>query len=494
MSFQRMGNTWINPQAALQWQPSLSRFNPDIPISLESPWQTQHQIFLEKYETPIIAVRASGQASAASGTAVAIAAPTGTVAGDLVVVVVHSDGLTTIVDNNGTTPFTESINDYQHTTTGMTVSVFYYRVVSNSPTTYNFTLGASNRWTAIAVTFSNPSPLSRGLVYDVAPVANQGAAATTGSTTAMTTLIDAAIALQIMAVDGASQTITSTPATYTVQQTNNTNAVMSVCSKIIPTAGAVAAAAFVWSTSATWIGVSLAISAKFSGFDETYQDEYIQTGNGMNPNYDPNSMGGGKPPTWGSQCCGYSIGNNGAGDGASCLRQARRGPSNGGVLIHVETNIQAMSMADGTQMLCFAGKADAGLVLVAPAVCRLYYDYSAGLLHWVVVFGISPGDVAYTWPAAGAGGISGGVTYYHDIVYDIRSRRYRWLVNGQLVVSTAMPNNNYFPTNVGWYAIGASGSSTGRNTTYMMDNFTVTEIDLPSLPIPFKHYDRRRRM
>lgn len=112
-------------------------------------------------------VRASSSNSAATGTAISVSAPTGTTAGDVVVISVHGNGQTTIVDNNGSTPFTEDLNDFKpNTSSGHTVSIFSRRIQSGDPSTYNFTLGATNRWSIVAVTFQNPHATD---IYDVAP-------------------------------------------------------------------------------------------------------------------------------------------------------------------------------------------------------------------------------------------------------------------------------------------------------------------------------------
>lgn len=112
-------------------------------------------------------IRASSNNSSASGTAISVSAPTGTTTGDVVICVVHGNGQTTLVDNNGSTPFTEDLNDYQpNTTNGHTVSVFSRRILAGDPSTYNFTMGTTNRWSIIAVTIKDPDATN---IYDIAP-------------------------------------------------------------------------------------------------------------------------------------------------------------------------------------------------------------------------------------------------------------------------------------------------------------------------------------
>ena len=112
-------------------------------------------------------IRSSSSNNSTTGTAMSVSTPVGTIAGDLVIISVHGNGQTTIVDNNGTTPFTEDLNDFQpNPTGGHTVSIFSRRILLGDPTTYNFTLGASSRWSIVAVTLSSPHP---NTIYDVAP-------------------------------------------------------------------------------------------------------------------------------------------------------------------------------------------------------------------------------------------------------------------------------------------------------------------------------------
>jgi hypothetical protein len=73
--------------------------------------------------------RSASTNSGSTGTAVSVTEPAGVAAGDLVIVVIHCNGVTTIVDNNGGA-FTEDVNDYQETTAGLTASLFSRRIAS----------------------------------------------------------------------------------------------------------------------------------------------------------------------------------------------------------------------------------------------------------------------------------------------------------------------------------------------------------------------------
>lgn len=120
-------------------------------------------------------LRAVAQNNSTTGTAISVGAPTGTTTGDVVIITIHANGNTTIVDNNGSTPFTEDLNDYQpNAGSGHTVSIFSRRIQASDPTTFNFTSGASGRWSISASTWQNPHATD---IYDVAPNTSNAAAA-----------------------------------------------------------------------------------------------------------------------------------------------------------------------------------------------------------------------------------------------------------------------------------------------------------------------------
>ena len=157
-------------------------------------------------------VRSSSANGASAGTAITVSAPSGTTAGDVVIVLVHVNGQTTLVDNNGSTPFTEDIDDSKpNPLQGHTVSIFSRRIQSGDPTTYAFTSGVSGRWAATAITISEPNAST---IYDVAPNTSGGrtneddTSSTTMGTPSITTLTDGAI--NIIAVFWDANTITGT--------------------------------------------------------------------------------------------------------------------------------------------------------------------------------------------------------------------------------------------------------------------------------------------
>lgn len=204
------------------------------------------------------AVRASSSNSAVTGTAITVAAPAGTTTGDLVIVICHVNGQTTIVDNNGAMAFTEDLNDFEpNIVSGMTVSVFSRRIQAGDPSTYAFTGGVSDRWSAVAVTFSNPDPFT---IYDAAiGTANtddppQAAVATIPSSTTAT---NKSIHIAVGTVDGGI-TLSDDPAGYTPQQSTSNQAIRAA-TKIITPAGATGTLTMTCTAASAVIGLSIVI-------------------------------------------------------------------------------------------------------------------------------------------------------------------------------------------------------------------------------------------
>lgn len=163
-------------------------------------------------------IRSSSQNSASSGSP-SISEPAGAQVGDKIIVVVSVNGQTTIDDNNGSTPFTEDINDYKpNTSSGNTVSVFSRIKQSGDPTTYNFTPGTTGRWSAVAICL-------KGGGYDVAPSTGNAANDDTSSTGTINapsiTVGNNSLHIVVCTWDTASIGTITTPSGYTLIQNAN---------------------------------------------------------------------------------------------------------------------------------------------------------------------------------------------------------------------------------------------------------------------------------
>lgn len=207
-------------------------------------------------------LRASASNSASTGTAVSVSAPTGTTTGDTVVVTLHGNGQTTFVDNNGATPFTaSSVSDYKpNTSGGHTVSIYYRTIQAGDPATYNFTMGATGRWSIIADTYKSPNTTS---FFDVAPSTSNAAnvddsAATTINAPTITTLTGKAIHVVHGYFDDGSAGNPSGPSGYYAAGADNDEPQVAVL-KHITTASATGAQTVTGTSVAPRIALSYAI-------------------------------------------------------------------------------------------------------------------------------------------------------------------------------------------------------------------------------------------
>lgn len=204
-------------------------------------------------------VRSSSANTGASGTAVSITAPTGTTTGDMALCIISTNGVITHVDNNGGTPFSENLPDYQDSGSG-TLTIWTRRIMAGDPGTYNWTIGASNRWTVHCITFQNPNVSG---FYDgsISTNADGTSTLTTGTANGISTTQANSIHVVTLTTDGPSNTITGTPAGYTCHQ-NGGNQALATCTKVITTIGSTGTQSFSWDT------VSEYLSASFAIFDQ----------------------------------------------------------------------------------------------------------------------------------------------------------------------------------------------------------------------------------
>lgn len=204
-------------------------------------------------------VKSVSSNSATTGSAVSVAAPTGAVAGDLVLVFIHANAQNTITDNNGATPFlTSDANNYKpNPTHGHTFSMLARIIQPGDPTTYNFTLGSSDRWGIIALCIQTPNP---GMIYDViASLSNNNDGDTdTAVAPSITTLCANALAISVAGLDDSLATVSGTPAGWT-SQANVANQPMGVATKPMVTPSATGTASFVFTTASSWISMQVAI-------------------------------------------------------------------------------------------------------------------------------------------------------------------------------------------------------------------------------------------
>lgn len=199
-------------------------------------------------------VRASSSAGGTS-TAPSVGAPAGTATGDLALLIIHSNGAVTIVDNNGSTAFTEDVNDFQNGA-NQTISLFSRRIQGGDPSTYAATLGSSQNWTAVAIALQNPNTST---IYDVVSSNNSGVSASPTANSINTTSANA-LHFVVVGMDGGATTITGTPAGYTVEKNTTGGRNVAVCYKVIASASATGIQTFTASGSDNFVTLSFAIA------------------------------------------------------------------------------------------------------------------------------------------------------------------------------------------------------------------------------------------
>lgn len=215
-------------------------------------------------------IRSASKSNATSGTAITVAAPTGTTTGDKVIVIINVNGTsTTCVDNNGATPFTKdgAIDQWAPPTQSQTnsITIFTRTIEAGDPSTYAFTAGSSQRWGIVAVTIENPNISS---FYDVIPdtaarneIGNNGDPVDAPS---ITTNTANAIHIAVGVQDANSTSVVGSPSGYTKAE-EALNQPVSVYYKTIVSAGASgAASSFDWDQFGTKVGFSFAIKQESS--------------------------------------------------------------------------------------------------------------------------------------------------------------------------------------------------------------------------------------
>jgi hypothetical protein len=195
--------------------------------------------------------------SSGSGTAISVAT-SGIAVGDLVICVVHVNNDTTIVDNNGATPFTENVNDYHPNPAGAhTVSIFSRVFQTGDPTTFSFTSGVDGRWNISCMHFT-------GYEFDVTPSTTYFNNTNTYDNNyidapTITTGLDNALHIIGAVLDASATQIITLPAGYENAGSNGATHAIALGIKTIATAGATGAQTITFVDGATIMGFSFSV-------------------------------------------------------------------------------------------------------------------------------------------------------------------------------------------------------------------------------------------
>jgi hypothetical protein len=200
-----------------------------------------------------------------------------------------------------------------------------------------------------------------------------------------------------------------------------------------------------------------------TGTDNVWQ-AMIGVGNDLNPDF----TWSGAPLLWGHKSGQVIIGSQSG--GAFWMRQTSI-PSPTGYNFTGSFIILQDGLSNGQAVTLFISKpTDWSGDLAA---WRLYFVHSStGQLGLRLVLGLNtatnnPDAMIYQYP------IIAGHAYTTDIYYDTERRFYMWTVNGKTVGAGDMPCD--YPT-IATQIMGSSGSSSGRNTVYAIDNVSWWEL------------------
>lgn len=200
---------------------------------------------------------ASATNGAGSGTAITCAAPAGIVAGDIVVAMFNNNESVTITDNNGATPFTQTLARRAYNTNSAGYTIWVRVAGASEPATYAFTGSGSDRWSIIVAAFRGGHQVD---IWDVAPTAATEKIDSTNLRTsqALTTLKDGAMIIALANMDSATQTFTGIPADgFTDMQNNSGEELIQASYKAMPVAGLQAAVGWTSSVDGTEAAIQI---------------------------------------------------------------------------------------------------------------------------------------------------------------------------------------------------------------------------------------------
>jgi hypothetical protein len=171
------------------------------------------------------------------------------------------------------------------------------------------------------------------------------------------------------------------------------------------------------------------------------------------------------PTSWGFECALFSIGPT---SGGALWFQEDAVASTRGFNTVLDFMLVSTAMEDGSAISIAVMKA-VGDREGAKLNWRLYVQRVAQSYRFAFVAGEDSDEVVWFSEP-----IAGGRAYRHRIEYDILHQHIAWSVDGITINSTTMlPGHS---KNVGFHIFGSSGSSTGRNTMFLLDRIRWTEI------------------
>lgn len=204
------------------------------------------------------------------------------------------------------------------------------------------------------------------------------------------------------------------------------------------------------------------------GTDGFYLDGAVVTpGNSVDP--DADSAEAGSPSGWGAQCGRVTVGSNPVDGGALWRHRFFPGSANG-FYTTLDTVIAVDNLREG-QLISIAVAKPAGGPEDPVAAWALYFAHLDGETFFL--WSVGNFDELYRYPATGS--IEPGRRYVHVIAYDLLRDFFGWAVDFNAAALGAI-EPTYFQ-NIGTIVLGSSESSTGRSSTYYVDNYFFGEVD-----------------
>lgn len=198
----------------------------------------------------------------------------------------------------------------------------------------------------------------------------------------------------------------------------------------------------------------------------------IGEGNTVSFSFNPINIPGGPPPGWGNMCGLFVIGQT---SGGALWYQTLEPPSTKGYVFALDFMLGRTAMADGS-LFSFAVSKATGPAPPTPGTPLNWRQYVVRIGNlYKLVFVVGEGDHQISWyyPKA-LESIRTLVVYRPQVTYDIAHQQVMWEVDGIQV--GAMPMSPGHPQTVQHQVIGSSGSSTARNTTFLVDRVKWVEI------------------
>ena len=189
-------------------------------------------------------------------------------------------------------------------------------------------------------------------------------------------------------------------------------------------------------------------------------------GNVMSFSFNPSAFPGGAPAGWGQECGLFIVGPH---DGGA-FWYMKRDPTTTGAKIGLEFLLLQSRMEVGKAVTIAISKADAPDMYSADRNWRLYLINLGDAYRFYIVVGEDDEThvVRFSDP------VKFRQVYKHKVTYDIGRALVTWELDGVAIHSVDFVSTS--PLNMRYHFIGSSGSSSGRNIIFAVDNVTLEDL------------------